>query len=166
MFQTHWNSIPPLQILYPQQHPVFWPCNIHKDQRILTFYTSYKCLCLILCRFQYLLLHKYLNEGRLNSKQTRHRTQGVPHLDNFNSSSINLMESIRSCKLTDGNTEEHFKNITEHCHSNTHKQCTYTNTYLGLKNSIERLMISSSVIILLSSSATSPRSSFDPLVAF
>lgn len=40
------------------------------------------------------------------------------------------------------------------------------NAYLQWsKNSIERLMISSSVIILLSSSATSPRSSFDPLEA-
>lgn len=40
------------------------------------------------------------------------------------------------------------------------------NTYLPWsKNSIERLMISSSVIILLSSSATCPRSSFDPLEA-
>lgn len=36
---------------------------------------------------------------------------------------------------------------------------------LWSKNSIERLMISSSVIILLSSSATSPRSSLDPLDA-
>ena len=36
---------------------------------------------------------------------------------------------------------------------------------LWSKNSIERLMISSSVMILLSSSATSPRSSFDPLEA-
>lgn len=33
------------------------------------------------------------------------------------------------------------------------------------KNSMERLMISSSVIILLSSSATSPRSSCEPLDA-
>lgn len=39
-------------------------------------------------------------------------------------------------------------------------------TYLlWSKNSIERLMISSSAMILLSSSATSPRSSFDPLAA-
>lgn len=36
---------------------------------------------------------------------------------------------------------------------------------LWSKNSIERLMISSSVIILLSSSATSPRSSCDPFEA-
>lgn len=40
------------------------------------------------------------------------------------------------------------------------------NAYLlWSKNSIERLMISSSVMILLSSSATSPRSSFDPFEA-
>lgn len=43
----------------------------------------------------------------------------------------------------------------------------WRSAYLALrsKNSMERLMISSSVIILLSSSATSPRSSLEPLEA-
>lgn len=58
------------------------------------------------------------------------------------------------------------QNVMELVNNDNAALSLYDKAYLfWSKNSIERLMISSSVIILLSSSATSPRSSLDPLEA-
>lgn len=79
---------------------------------------------------------------------------------------------VTDTRVTSGTTNlSHFykQNRTEHannCATTALLEQNPNDAYLvWSKNSIERLMISSSVIILLSSSATSPRSSFDPLEA-
>lgn len=67
------------------------------------------------------------------------------------------------CKHGEEKYHRKYTSVGKYCQKRKWKK---KNTYLPWsKNSIERLMISSSVIILLSSSATCPRSSFDPLEA-